>query len=363
MRKYLFFITGLVMGGAERVMVTLANQFVRHGDAVRLVTMKAAESAYPLDPEVELVGANAVMDTSNPMKAALSAASIVKGVAFYRRQLKEYQPDCVLSFLTYTNLIAVRCRSGNIPVVVSERCDPRERKASLIRQVNSVYPKADCIVCQSKTMEDYFHGVNAASRTAVIPNPVNAESIFTGDVAAREKVIVAAGRLSHQKNYGLLIRAFSLIRDQFPEHVLRIYGQGPEEEKLKQLIAELGLEKQVFLMGVRDNVMKAEAAASLYVMSSNFEGFPNALAEAMASGIPVISTDFASGVARELIADGVNGYVVPLRDEKAMAEKMRVILSDTALQRRMSAENVKIRDTLSEEKIWLQWKELFEGFK
>ena len=361
MHKYLFLITGLVMGGAERVMVTLANQFVRHGDAVRLITMKSADSAYPLDPEVELLGANAVMEMSSPVKAVRSAFSIAKGISFYRRQLREYRPDCVLSFLTYTNLIAVRSRVGDIPVVISERCDPRERSPHLVHQVDTVYPKADCIVCQSRTIEEYFRKVNPKSRTTVIPNPVNRDSIFTGKVSVREKVIIAAGRLSHQKNYSTLIRAFSLIRDQCPDHVLRIYGQGPEEGKLKALITELGLERHVFLMGVRDNVMKVEASASLYVMSSNFEGFPNALAEAMASGIPVISTDFLSGVARELIINGVNGYVVPLRDEQALAEKMKLVLSDPDLQQRMSAENAKLRETLSEEKIWAQWKDLFES--
>lgn len=113
-------------------------------------------------------------------------------------------------------------------------------------------------------------------------------------------------------------------------------------------------------MGTKLNVIKEEAAASLYVMSSDYEGFPNALAEAMASGLPVISTDFPSGVAHEIIEDGKNGYVVPLGDEEKLAEAMKKILSNSELQEIMSKNNEGIREQLSEAQVYRVWKELFE---
>lgn len=348
------------MGGAERVMSTLANQFVKNGDEVRILTMKAPDCAYELDPRVKLIGANASMEMGSPVKAFKSVYSVIRGIRKYKKLLKDYHPDLVLSFLTYTNMIATIFRMKNTPVVISERCDPRERNKIIIRLVDKIYPKADCIVCQSKTIEEYFKTVDADSNTVVIANPVNAASINRELVEKREKKIIAAGRLSTQKNYALLINAFNRIKMDFPDYRVEIYGQGPEKDNLEKLITEHSLQNQVFLMGTKPNVMKQEANAALYVMSSDYEGFPNALAEAMASGIPVISTDFPSGVAHELITDGVNGFVVPLRDSEKMAEAIKTILSDKSLQMKMSRNNERIREDLSEETIYRMWKKLFE---
>ena len=359
-RRYLFFITGMPMGGAERVMSTLANQFTQNGDEVRILTMKAPKCAYELDPRVEIVGAYAKMELSSLKCAVKSFASIVKGMTVYKKQLKEYKPDLVLAFLTYTNMTATIVGRKYAPVVISERCDPRERSEVLIKLVNHIYPKADCIVCQSKTIEKYFKEANPASETAVIPNPVNKNSINIEPIYNRKKKIIAAGRLSPQKNYELLIRAFNRICNCFPEYRVEIYGEGPEKDSLEKLIQELGLQSKIILMGTKLNVIKEEAAASLYVMSSDYEGFPNALAEAMASGLPVISTDFPSGVAHEIIEDGKNGYVVPLGDEEKLAEAMKKILSNSELQEIMSKNNEGIREQLSEAQVYKVWKELFE---
>ena len=194
----------------------------------------------------------------------------------------------------------------------------------------------------------------------MIPNPVNKNSINIEPIYNRKKKIIAAGRLSPQKNYELLIRAFNRICNCFPEYRVEIYGEGPEKDSLEKLIQELGLQSKIILMGTKLNVIKEEAAASLYVMSSDYEGFPNALAEAMASGLPVISTDFPSGVAHEIIEDGKNGYVVPLGDEEKLAEAMKKILSNSELQEIMSKNNEGIREQLSEAQVYKVWKELFE---
>lgn len=361
-RKYLFFIPGMPLGGAERVMSTLANNFVKNGDSVRILTMKAPDCAYELDPRVEITGAYASFQMSSPVKAVKSVISVIKGISVYKKQLKEYQPDLVLSFLSYTNLIAIRFgRRSGIPVVVSERCDPLKRNKIIMKLDNRYYPKADCIVCQSKTIEAYFKNVNPASKTTVIANPLNSLVYNTEKIKNREKKIIAAGRLSDQKNYTLLIRAFSQIADKFPDFRVNIFGQGPEKENLEKLIAELNLQNRVFLMGTKQNVMKEEADSSLYVMSSDYEGFPNALAEAMASGLPVISTDFPSGVAHEIIENGKNGFVVPVGDVDALAKAMDAVLSDPSLQETMSVNNEAIREQLSEERVCGIWKNLFNS--
>lgn len=361
--KYLFLITGMPMGGAERVMATLANEFVAKGHQVRLVTLKKAISAYKLDERIEFIGGNSEATSSNYIVRKIQTIyAAIKSIIFYRRQLKEYKPDMILSFLTNTNLLAVINNLISLkkyPVIISERCDPRTRSKLLIKLCNKVYPLADSIVCQSKVIENYFLEQNSKSKTTVIANPINEECINKKDISKRQKKIVAVGRLNNQKNYDLLIDAFSDIEKDYPNHKLEIYGQGPEKNRLQNKIDNLGLSDKVLLMGTRQNVMQHVADAELYVMSSDFEGFPNALAEAMASGIPVISTNFPTGVAKELIKDNENGYVVPVRDRKKLSDAMMKILSKESVQNVMSKNNKKLREQLNVNNITNRWEGLF----
>lgn len=361
--KCLFLITGMPMGGAERVMSTLANEFVSQGHQVRLITLKEAISAYKLDQSVEFIGGNAKAESHNRViRFVQSFIAAIKGTLFYRKQLKEYNPDIVLSFLTNTNLLAVinnYISRKKYPVIISERCDPRKRSKLLINLCNKVYPLANCIVCQSREIENYFLEKNPNVITSVIPNPVNEECINTKSINKRKNLIVSAGRLNNQKNYDLLIDAFSDIEKDYSDYYVEIYGQGPEKDRLQEKVNQLGLQEKILFKGVKTNVMKHISDARLYIMSSDFEGFPNALVEAMASGLPVISTDFPTGVARELIRDEENGYVIPVGDRKKLSQAMVKIISNEEIQKKMSINNVKLREQLNVNNIVGKWNKLF----
>lgn len=361
--KCLFLITGMPMGGAERVMSTLANEFVSQGHQVRLITLKEAISAYKLDQSVEFIGGNAKAESHNRViRFVQSFIAAIKGTLFYRKQLKEYNPDIVLSFLTNTNLLAVinnYISRKKYPVIISERCDPRKRSKLLINLCNKVYPLANCIVCQSREIENYFLEKNPNVITSVIPNPVNEECINTKNINKRKNIIVSAGRLNNQKNYDLLIDAFSDIEKDYSDYYVEIYGQGPEKDRLQEKVNQLGLQEKILFKGVKTNVMKHISDARLYIMSSDFEGFPNALVEAMASGLPVISTDFPTGVARELIRDEENGYVIPVGDRKKLSQAMVKIISNEEIQKKMSTNNVKLREQLNVNNIVGKWNKLF----
>ncbi|WP_418585847.1 glycosyltransferase family 4 protein [Intestinibacter sp.] len=361
--KCLFLITGMPMGGAERVMSTLANELVSQGHQVRLITLKEAISAYKLDQRVEFIGGNAKAESHNRViRFVQSSIAAIKGAIFYRKQLKEYNPDIVLSFLTNTNLLAVinnYISRKKYPIIISERCDPRKRSKLLINLCNRVYPLADCIVCQSREIENYFLEKKPNAITSVIPNPVNEECINTQSINKRKNLIVSAGRLNNQKNYDLLIDAFSDIEKDYSDYYVEIYGQGPEKDRLQEKVNQLGLQERILFKGVKTNVMKHISDAKLYIMSSDFEGFPNALVEAMASGLPVISTDFPTGVARELIRDEENGYVIPVGDRKKLSQAMVKIISNEEIQKKMSTNNVKLREQLNVNNIVSKWNKLF----
>ena len=276
--------------------------------------------------------------------------------------MKEYNPDIVLSFLTNTNLLAVinnYISRKKYPIIISERCDPRKRSKLLINLCNRVYPLADCIVCQSREIENYFLEKKPNAITSVIPNPVNEECINTQSINKRKNLIVSAGRLNNQKNYDLLIDAFSDIEKDYSDYYVEIYGQGPEKDRLQEKVNQLGLQERILFKGVKTNVMKHISDAKLYIMSSDFEGFPNALVEAMASGLPVISTDFPTGVARELIRDEENGYVIPVGDRKKLSQAMVKIISNEEIQKKMSTNNVKLREQLNVNNIVSKWNKLF----
>lgn len=358
-KKYLFLITGMVMGGAERVMATIANDFVKRGNEVLIVSLKDSNSAYRLDPRVKIVGAKGSIQSKYKLIRILKLIfSGIKGFFYYLYYLKSFKPEVVLSFLTYSNLLAVITHLlfvRNVPVVISERSDPLKRGNIIKKICEFIYPKADCLVCQSKRVGNYFRKLDGKTNIKVIPNPVNLECVAQTVPEKRRKAIIAVGRLSTQKNYDLLIEGFQEIKSDYSDYIVEIYGQGPEYDNLNQKIKGLHLENNIFLMGIKSNVMQSVNDAKLYVMTSDYEGFPNALVEAMASGLPVISTDFPTGIAKELIKDGVNGYVIPRNDKTELAKAMVKILSNSELQESMSRENRKIVKHLDIDKIMDKW--------
>ena len=160
-----------------------------------------------------------------------------------------------------------------------------------------------------------------------------------------------------QKNQQLLIKAFSQIANEFEGYQLHIYGQGELKQELEKLINDLGLENKVFLKGVMKNAIMENRDASLFVMSSDYEGFPNTLVEAMANGIPSISTDFNTKSARELFKDESCGWLVNVSDENDLAQKMRLVLSDESDLNDKSKNGLYVRDMLNSNKICDQWLE------
>ena len=357
MKKCLFLIPSLTNGGAERVMSTIANNICADC-LVRIVTFKDNEPFYKLDERVEVVGLGQKVNRKNNLTLLCSGVfGGIKLIFDIRKMIKNWKPDATMSCLGPANKIALLLKlSGGVKnkLIVSERCDPIAR-GFLDRWFEyHFYKMADSIACQSKAAADFFDK-DTQKKIAVIPNPIAADAIPERHVGERRKIIVGVGRLDGQKNFSMLIRAFAKLTEQFNDYTLEIYGGGNKEAELRELIKNKELENRAFLMGVKSNVMHYIADCALYVMSSDYEGFPNALAEAMATGLPVISTDFSTGVARELIGEK-NGIVIPVGDEDALVLAMQTILENEQNWESMSIENRKLLDELSEERVMKKWK-------
>lgn len=355
MKKCLLLIPRMGNGGAERVMATIANNLCGEHE-VQIVTMTDAESFYALDERVKITGLGQNVNRKNKLTLLFSMAiGGIKTFFALKKKIKNEKPDVVLSFLQSANMMAIFLKmfGGKFRLVVSERCDPSERGFGDRFFEKHFYRKADVTVCQSKKVMEFFKEKDRAKMT-VIPNPIAASAIPERFEGERRHTVVGVGRLAEQKNFEMLIRAFSALPERFSDYTLEIYGGGPLEEKLQGLIEELGLFERANLMGVKKNVMHYIADVALYVMSSNYEGFPNALAEAMATGLPVISTNFSTGVAGDIVKEE-NGIVISVGDKEALIAAMEKMLSEQEKWEQMSLENRKLLDTLSEKKVMEMW--------
>jgi len=252
--------------------------------------------------------------------------------------------------LAHRNLI-------NVPIIVSERCDPKTRyDTSKIRKwiMQKLYPKADGFVFQTEDAMNYYLDI-IGDKGIVIPNAINEDFLREPYKGLRKKKIVSAGRFTDQKNFTLLIEAFAKVSQIHSEYELVIYGDGPQRDKLQSLTKKLGISEKVKFPGYVKNFGDHIIDASLFVLSSNFEGMPNALMEAMALGLPCISTDCPAGGPRYLIKNGENGYLVKVGDVEELVGVMDRVLNDTKLQLKISNNAKSIVGSLNPEKIYSQW--------
>lgn len=358
MKKCLLLIPRMGNGGAERVMATIANNLCREHE-VRIVTMTDdAESFYPLDERIGVSALGKSVNRKNKITKLFSMATGGVRVFFaLRREIKTWKPDVVLSFLQSANAMAILAKifGAKCRLVVSERCDPDERSWLNRWFERSFYRKADVVVCQSSKVIDFFPEKHRRN-CVVIPNPIAADAIPPRYDGERRHTVVGVGRLDGQKNFKMLISAFSKLPEQFSDYTLEIYGGGVQEKELQEHIEAMGVQDRAHLMGIKKGVMHYIADVALYVMSSDFEGFPNALVEAMATGIPVISTDFSTGVAKDIVGEE-NGIVIPVGDETALVDAMTKMLSDESRWDEISRANRELLETLSESRVMTLWNE------
>jgi len=220
---------------------------------------------------------------------------------------------------------------------------------------------ADGFVFQTEDAK-LFYSKLLKGRGVVIPNPLFVEGMPEPYLGTREQRIVTAGRLVDQKNQKMLIEAFSIIASDYPNYILDIYGEGPNRSLLQNLILSKQLQDRVFLKGNVPDILERIKKASCFVMSSDFEGMPNALIEAMALGLPCISTDCPCGGPKELISDGLNGMLVKVGNVDNLADCLRRLLSNEKMANEMGSNAVKVREKLDAGKVVNDWNDYFMNF-
>ena len=356
-----FYIGSLHKGGAERVFVNLADFFLGEGYQVTMVT----QYRYPDEEEYALPsGIKRVLSDLNAEE--LSNSRIVN---FYRRVRKLHriwkieQPDLVLSCIGKNNFMAiVTTMFTKTRPVVSVVGEAKEEYPNRLMRIlaNLLFPHAAGVVLQTARTRCFFNK-KIQRRAVILPNSLNPDFIKPRYEGEGDKRIVAVGRLDANKNHEMMIRAFAALKDKYPEYTLTIYGEGELRKFLEDLVEQLGISERVFLPGLIPDVARQIERAGLFLLTSYSEGVSNALIEALASGLPVISTDVPSGGTVELITDGENGLIIPAGDGQALEEAMDKLLGDPAYAERLGVEAAKIQKRLAPERVNRLWQEFFDG--
>lgn len=351
MKKIVIVINRMDYGGGQRVVANLSNYFSDNGIDVILLSISSKPSVYPLHQRVRQV-------TLKKHENGRTQISRFLGTIFeVRKILREEKPDLVLSFLVDINILIIPAMLfQKVPLVISERNDPVRNPQNKIKRMlrNVLYPFSEGFVFQTTDAKKYFSSA-IQKRSCVIPNPLFEESIPARYLGLPEKYIVNVGRLERQKNQELLIRSFALVADKYPDINLLIFGDGSLKEELKQLVLELQLNTRVIFMGEHKDVLEYVRKSRAFILSSDFEGMPNALIEALACGVPCISTKCPCGGPEYLIDNMQNGILVSVNNLDELAKSIDIVLSDNELSKSMADEAYKIHSTLNERLIFGKW--------
>ena len=325
MRKLMFYINTIHHGGAERVMTLLTGALAERGYDCTLITSFPDEQwEYPLSSKVRRINLEEKEIDDGFLKKNFRRTKRL------RELCAKEKPDYLISFMPQPILRSLMATIGT-PVrnIISIRNDPSLYWKNKIENVLAtlLLKRTDWAVFQTPNARDYYRDTDLYNKSSVILNPVDLP-FYKIEPNHEAKTVVSCGRLVEQKNYALLIEAFEKISSKFPDWKLLIYGVGPLELKLLTLINSLDMHDKIFLMGASDNIPKVLSESSIFVLSSDYEGLPNALMEALASGVPSISTMCPCGGPEYLINTGENGLLIPVGNREKLCGALELLIEN-----------------------------------
>lgn len=362
--KVTLVIYALDGGGAQRVMSIVANYWAAYGWAVTLILLVNGSEPpfYQLAPEVKLQQLGIIGDSPNVLTLLRTGWNRMK---ILRSAIIDSAPDVIISFINTVNVMtSIASWDLNVPTIVSEHTYPEFVDVNKIWQLMMkwTYRHADRVTLLSQSALP-FYSTAQGYRPIVIPNPVltPAPSVSTLDEASAvarrllpTPTLIAVGRLHEVKGFDLLLTAFSQVQDKYPDWHLTILGEGPMRSQLEDLRSQLGLKDRVHFPGQVVNVDAYLRQADIFVLSSRFEGFPMAICEAMACGLPVLAVNCLSGPS-DIIRDGIDGMLVPVNDVDALASGIEDLIADPDKRQRLAQAAPQILERFGLERVMELW--------
>lgn len=316
--KILFVSGNLCNGGAQRVISVVASSLAEKGHEVFLYLFSRDKNEYQISSKVKISAMKESFEEYAKMSGALR-------IVLMRKYLKQIKPDVAVGFLEGGYGLFLSSLGMKFSKVASARVNPRLilAKRGIRAMINRLWFNcADALVLQTNSQKELVTD-SMRKHSIVIANPVSDIALESkcNDYNLRCRKIVMAGRLEPQKNYSMALRAIKKVKMSYPDIKLDIFGKGKDAEKIQEEIYQLELSENVILHGWSANTIKEFQSHDVYMLTSNSEGMPNSLMEAMAVGLPCISTDCETGPS-DLITDGVDGYLVPVNDSDMLASRL-----------------------------------------
>lgn len=357
MSKLVLFIGTLEAGGAERVASVLGNNMLSYFSSVEIITYYDRIPYYPIDNNVRIISLEGLTHSRNLIKNLFALRTIVK----------EEKPSAFVSFLTPFNILSAFALLGikrRTFFAVAERTDPSKdeyHKNMFLRFLRwfSYSFLDDGLVMQTSSALNYF-SKTIRKKAVVLPNPLSIKNSEIGCalLTEKEKKIVSVGRLIESKNFEMLFRSFANVHEQFPEYKLVIYGEGDYRLRLEKYINKLGLDEYILLPGKNSDIISAIKSAEIFAFPSSYEGMSNAIIEALCIGLPVVTTDVNG--ACDLINTGINGFIIPVGDEKEMTNALISLLTDKTKAKDISTKAIMVADLLQTDKVVMQWNDFIK---
>lgn len=348
MNKKIYISGGtLQSGGAERVISILSSSFVDEFGTVKILLWVDAPIFYNLDKRIQIIS----------IEKECKSRSNLKKMIWFRHFILSNKPDVLLSFLTPFSLLSITALLGvKCNIIVAERNDPAYlRGGYCMKKIrNFFFRRASGILVQTANNKEGYNNY-LKKKISVIYNPVFMLPEVKGMALSTEtkKEIVSVVRLHPQKNIPMMLMAFKEFYKKHTDYKLIIYGEGHQRTRLQEIIQKEGLSLCVSMPGVRKDIFDEISYAKMFVLSSDYEGMPNSLIEALCLGLPCISTKVSGAV--DLIENGKNGILVDKGDFMAMSNAMEQLAADDDLAEKLAKEAVAVYDKLKLSLISKQW--------
>lgn len=336
-------------GGASKMIISVASAMVDYGHEVYVYAYGSVDCPLVIDSRIKFIQGTPYANSRvlrHPMK-----------IGEIRKAIKNVRPDLVVTFLPYPSILTILARVGlHIPVVVSERGDPAIYKGFIRYIGHKIISKADGAVFQTEGAREFYIGTQLFKKSTIIPNAVTIMKTKRLTSIERKKEIAFVGRFQIvQKRQDVMIDALKIIVSKHPDYILSFYGSGEDENKIRRLVIDNDLSENVLFHGAVSPIEDFIKDKMIYVLTSDYEGIPNSLMEAMCLGLPCISTDCTPGGARLLISNKENGLLVPRDDAKAVAEACCELIEHPDMADKIGENAQKICDLYAPSVIYEKW--------